>query len=155
MLIDPVQSDNHDVVLTLETNIDDCSGEALSFTLQQLMEHGALDAFCLPIYMKKNRPAYLLKVICKPDQREQLESIIFRNTTTIGIRVQEMQRTKLERKIIAVETPWGMADVKCCSHGTETYYYPENDSVAQLALKNEIGFPELYNMIQAYVRTHA
>ncbi len=155
MLIDPVQNDNHDVVLTLETNIDDCSGEALSFTLQQLMEHGALDAFCLPIYMKKNRPAYLLKVICKPDQREQLESIIFRNTTTIGIRVQEMQRTKLERKIIAVETPWGMADVKCCSHGTETYYYPENDSVAQLALKNEIGFPELYNMIQAYVRTHA
>ena len=121
MLIEPLSHDVHDTILTLETNIDDCSGEALSYTLQQLMDAGALDAFCIPIYMKKNRPAYLLKVICSPADREKLESIIFRNTTTIGIRVQELARTKLERKILAVETPWGMADVKCCTHGNQTY----------------------------------
>src|SRR5699024_1296248 len=140
--------DVHDTILTLETNIDDCSGEALSYTLQQLMDAGALDAFCIPIYMKKNRPAYLLKVICSPADREKLESIIFRNTTTIGIRVQELARTKLERKILAVETPWGMADVKCCTHGNQTYYYPEIDSVCKLASRLGIGFPEMYNMIQ-------
>lgn len=152
MLIEPAAADTHDTILTLETNIDDCTGEALSFTMEQLMAAGALDVFYLPIYMKKNRPAYLLKVICTPDTRTELESIIFRNTTTIGIRIQEMQRTKLSRKILAIETPWGMADIKCCTHGGETYYYPENDSVCQLAIKENIGFPEMYNLLQAYVR---
>lgn len=152
MLIEPAACDIHDTILTLETNIDDCSGEALSYTMQQLLEAGALDAFCIPIYMKKNRPAYLLKVICNLQDREKMESIIFRNTTTIGIRVQEIARTKLERKILAVETPWGMADVKCCTHDDQTYYYPESDSVCKLASSLGIGFPEMYNMIQGYAR---
>lgn len=152
MLLQPLSRDTHDTILSLETNIDDCSGEALSYTLQQLMEAGALDAFCIPIYMKKNRPACLLKVLCTPEQRTEMESIIFRNTTTIGIRAQEMQRTKLPRKISALETPWGMADVKCCTHGSDTYYYPESDSVSRLARQHGKGFTEMYNMIQAYAR---
>lgn len=152
LLLEPDDNDTSDTILTLETNIDDCSGEALAFTMEQLFAAGALDAFYLPIYMKKNRPAYLLKVICSPEKQKELEAIIFRNTTTIGIRIQKLQRTRLERKILAVETPWGMADVKCCTHGNETYYYPENDSVCQLAAREKIGFPEMYNMIQAYVR---
>ena len=152
MLLQPLSKDTHDTILSLETNIDDCSGEALSYTMQQLLDAGALDAFCIPIYMKKNRPAYLLKVLCNPEQRTEMESIIFRNTTTIGIRIQEMQRTKLPRKIFALETPWGMADVKCCTYGNDTYYYPENDSVSRLAKQNGTGFTEMYNMIQAYAR---
>lgn len=152
MLLQPLSKDTHDTILSLETNIDDCSGEALSYTMQQLLDAGALDAFCIPIYMKKNRPACLLKILCNPEQRTEMESIIFRNTTTIGIRVQEMQRTKLPRKIFALETPWGMADVKCCIYGSDTYYYPENDSVSRLAKQNKTGFTEMYNMIQAYAR---
>ena len=152
MLLQPLSKDTHDTILSLETNVDDCSGEALSYTMQLLLDAGALDAFCIPIYMKKNRPAYLLKVLCNPEQRAEMESIIFRNTTTIGIRIQEMQRTKLPRKIFALETPWGMADVKCCTYGNDTYYYPENDSVSRLAKQNETGFTEMYNMIQAYAR---
>lgn len=150
MLLQPVNDTTHDIILSLETNIDDCSGEAIAFTMQQLMEQGALDAFCIPIYMKKNRPAQLLKVICEKEKRTQMESIIFQNTTTIGIRVQEMNRTKLSRRIITLETPWGMADVKCCSHGNETYYYPENDSICKLAAENQIGFPDMYGMVKAY-----
>ena len=152
MLLQSSAGEDHDTILSMETNIDDCTGEALSFTLQQLLKEGALDAFCIPIYMKKNRPAYLLKVLCQPDDRAKMEAIIFHNTTTIGIRFQEMHRTKLDRRIIAVETPWGMADVKCCTYGSDTYYYPENDSVKQLALLNEVGFSEMYGMIQAYTR---
>lgn len=152
MLIQPLSKDTHDTILSLETNVDDCSGEALSYTMQLLLDAGALDAFCIPIYMKKNRPACLLKVLCNPEQRAEMESIIFRNTTTIGIRIQEMQRTKLPRKIFALETPWGMADVKCCTYGNDTYYYPENDSVSRLAKQNGTGFTEMYNMIQAYAR---
>ena len=152
MLLQPLSKDTHDTILSLETNVDDCSGEALSYTMQLLLDAGALDAFCIPIYMTKNRPAYLLKVLCNPEQRAEMESIIFRNTTTIGIRIQEMQRTKLPRKIFALETPWGMADVKCCTYGNDTYYYPENDSVSRLAKQNGTGFTEMYNMIQAYAR---
>ena len=152
MLLQPLSKDTHDTILSLETNVDDCSGEALSYTMQLLLDAGALDAFCIPIYMKKNRPACLLKVLCNPEQRTEMESIIFRNTTTIGIRIQEMQRTKLPRKIFALETPWGMADVKCCTYGNDTYYYPENDSVSRLAKQNGTGFTEMYNMIQAYAR---
>lgn len=152
MLLQPLSKDTHDTILSLETNIDDCSGEALSYTMQLLLDAGALDAFCIPIYMKKNRPACLLKVLCNPEQRAEMESIIFRNTTTIGIRIQEMQRTKLPRKIFALETPWGMADVKCCTYGNDTYYYPENDSVSRLAKQNGTGFTEMYNMIQSYAR---
>ena len=152
MLLQPLSKDTHDTILSLETNVDDCSGEALSYTMQLLLDAGALDAFCIPIYMKKNRPACLLKVLCYPEERAEMESIIFRNTTTIGIRIQEMQRTKLPRKIFALETPWGMADVKCCTYGNDTYYYPENDSVSRLAKQNGTGFTEMYNMIQAYAR---
>ena len=152
MLLQPLSKDTHDTILSLETNVDDCSGEALSYTMQLLLDAGALDAFCIPIYMKKNRPACLLKVLCNPEQRAEMESIIFRNTTTIGIRIQEMQRTKLPRKIFALETPWGMADVKCCTYGNDTYYYPENDSVSRLAKQTGTGFTEMYNMIQAYAR---
>ena len=152
MLLQPLSKDTHDTILSLETNVDDCSGEALSYTMQLLLDAGALDAFCIPIYMKKNRPACLLKVLCNPEQRAEMESIIFRNTTTNGIRIQEMQRTKLPRKIFALETPWGMADVKCCTYGNDTYYYPENDSVSRLAKQNGTGFTEMYNMIQAYAR---
>ena len=154
MLLQPLSKDTHDTILSLETNVDDCSGEALSYTMQLLLDAGALDAFCIPIYMKKNRPACLLKVLCNPEQRAEMESIIFRNTTTIGIRIQEMQRTKLPRKIFALETPWGMADVKCCTYGNDTYYYPENDSVSRLAKQNGTGFTEMYNMIQAYARVN-
>ncbi|MCC8049474.1 MAG: nickel pincer cofactor biosynthesis protein LarC [Clostridiales bacterium] len=143
----PVDSDS---ILVLETNIDDCTGEALAFTMQRLLEAGALDAFYLPIYMKKNRPAYLLKAICNPEDREVLEAIIFENTTTIGIRRQTMQRTKLSRKIISVQTPWGQADIKCCDYESNTKYFPENDSVSRLAMENGIGFPKMYRLLQNF-----
>ncbi len=142
--------DSADTILSLESNIDDCTGEALSFTMQELFAHGALDVFYVPIYMKKNRPAYLLRVLCRAEDQAVLESIIFKNTTTIGIRAQEMQRTKLPRQVVSLDTPWGKADVKCCTHGGETRCYPENDSVSELARRNQTGFPEMYHQIQEY-----
>ncbi len=139
-----------DSILVLETNIDDCTGEALAFTMQRLLDAGALDAFCIPISMKKNRPAYLLKAICNPEDREILEAIIFENTTTIGIRRQTMQRTKLSRRIVPVQTPWGQADIKCCDYERNVKYFPENDSVSRLAMENGIGFPKMYRLLQDF-----
>lgn len=150
MLLRPLQEAAHDTILSMETNIDDCSGEAIAYTLQQLLEAGARDAFCIPIYMKKNRPAQLLKVLCDEKDQKQMEAIIFRNTTTIGIRTQKMVRTLLDRRILALETPWGMADVKCCTYENETFCYPENDSICRLSSINKIGFTEMYHLVQAY-----
>ena len=74
MLLQPLSKDTHDTILSLETNVDDCSGEALSYTMQLLLDAGALDAFCIPIYMKKNRPACLLKVLCRNSARKWSQS---------------------------------------------------------------------------------
>lgn len=148
MLLEPVTQQKEHSILMLQTNIDDCTGEALSFTLEQLMNAGALDVYYTPVYMKKNRPAWLLTVLCTHEQRPCMEHIIFRNTTTIGIRALEVNRTRLDREIHTIETPWGTADIKCCTWKDETYFYPENDSVSRLAKQADVGFTEMYHKVQ-------
>ena len=83
----------------LETNLDDCTGEALGYTMEKLLEAGAADVWYQPIYMKKNRPAVMLCVLCRLEQKECLERIIFENTTTIGIRYQPVWRDTLQRRL--------------------------------------------------------
>ncbi len=134
-------------LLKLETNIDDSTGEMLGFVLEELMYAGALDAYYTPVYMKKNRPAWLLSVLTTPAKRKEMERIIFRNTTTIGIRCFPAGRTALERTHSQVNTPWGPADVKCCTFEGETFVYPEYDSVARIARENQVPFKEVLNTI--------
>ncbi len=138
-----------DEIVKLETNLDDCTGEALGYVMELLFEAGALDVWYQPVFMKKNRPAYLLSILCRPQDREAMEAIAFRHTTTIGIRCQVMQRSKLPRKIITVSTPWGEADVKCCRFRQETCCYPEYESVAKLSREGGAPFSEVYRAAQA------
>jgi hypothetical protein len=152
MLLQPLTQPEDEKLLMLQTNIDDCTGEALSFTLGLLMESGARDAYYTPVYMKKNRPAYLLTVLCEAKDRPRMEQIIFRHTTTIGIRAIAIDRTRLDRENLHLETPWGPADVKVCTCGSETYYYPENDSVSRLALREDLAFPEMYHKIKEWAQ---
>ena len=97
-----------DTVWVLETNVDDCTGEQLGYVQEQLLEEGALDACYLPVFMKKSRPAWQLQVLSRREDVKKLEQLIFRETTTIGIRRYEAHRTVLPRRIVTVETPWGM-----------------------------------------------
>ena len=83
----------------METNIDDCSGEMLGFVMEQLLDQGALDVFFTSIFMKKNRPAYRLTVVCNEEKMDLLQKVIFTQTTTIGIRYRKEQRTVLKRQI--------------------------------------------------------
>ena len=155
MIIEDAGTD-YDHILMLETNMDDCTGEAMGFVMEELLAAGALDVFYTPIYMKKHRPAYQLSVMCVPEKRRDMESLIFRHTTTIGLRAYEVQRTKLFRKIISLETPWGMADVKQCQFNDEIYYYPESDSILQLAQANQRSFTEMYHEVKEYAaKTHS
>lgn len=137
-----------DTIWKLETNIDDSSGEALGYTMEKLLKAGARDVHYYPVFMKKNRPAWQLNVICTKDQIPTLETIIFRETTTIGIRRQEMERTCLDRRQDEVETPYGKVQIKICSHNGETWCYPEYDSVAKVAGKCNAAWQTVYRIAQ-------
>ncbi len=135
-----------DVIYKLETNLDDCSGEALGYVMERLFEAGARDVHYMPVYMKKNRPAYQLDVICDKERVPVLEDIIFRETTTIGIRRQEMERCVLLRRIETVQTLFGEARVKVC-HLPEKRYYPEYESVSALCRQTGKPYQEVFHLI--------
>ena len=135
-------------IYKLETNIDDCTGEALGYTMQRLLEAGARDVHYTPVFMKKNRPAYELNVICTEEKREELEHIIFEETTSIGIRRIPVERTVLDRRMVQVDLPWGKASLKICGTGTREWVYPEYESVAELAKKAGIPFAKMYQIVK-------
>lgn len=135
-----------DTIIKLESNIDDCTGETLGYVMELLYEAGAREANYMPVFMKKNRPAWLLTVLCKEEQVSVMEQIIFRETTTIGIRRQEMGRTILKREKRAVTTPLGEIEVKVCTFDGQEYFYPEYESVKKLCEKTGISYKEAYHM---------
>ena len=130
----------------METNIDDCSGEILGYTEDLLFQNGALDVFYTPIFMKKNRPAYRLTVSCKKENMKKLQNIIFKETTTIGIRYRYENRTELERESIELDTKFGKIKAKKVKNQDETYIYPEYESIKELAIKNDIPLKDLYKI---------
>lgn len=139
-----------DVIYRLETNIDDSTGETLGYVMEQLFEAGARDVFYTPVYMKKNRPAWLLSVICRETDIQKLEAVIFRETTTIGIRRTKMERTILAREQKTVSTPFGEIQMKVCRHGGETYRYPEYESLARLCREQGISYKEALALAAKY-----
>ena len=136
-----------DTIIKMETNIDDCSGEVLGFVMERLMKAGARDVHYVPVFMKKNRPAWVLNVICKEEDIETLQNIIFEETTTIGIRYSRMERTILPRETRTLPTPWGEVLAKVCTLNGKEQLYPEYESVAQLSREKEIPFAEIYRYI--------
>lgn len=131
-------------LVVMETNIDDCSAEILGYTSEKLLKAGALDVFYTPIYMKKNRPAYCLTVCCRKEQVHELQRIIFRETTTIGIRYRLEERCELVRELVEVDTPWGKVQGKKVKNEEECYVYPEYESVKELAERENVPLKEVY-----------
>ena len=135
-------SDNYteqDEIMVLETNLDDCTGEMLGAAMEILMENGALDAFYTPIFMKKNRPAWCLTVLARPEDTEKMERLIFLHTTTIGIRRHLDQRRILKREKAVVPTAYGELQVKRVVLEDGYRDYPEYESAKKLAV--ETGKP--------------
>ncbi len=147
MLIED-EAEGKDVIYKLETNVDDCSGESLGYAMERLLDAGARDVHYLPVYMKKNRPAYQLNVICSKEDISRMEQIIFEETTTIGIRKIPMERTVLRREIRSVQTPLGEARVKVCTYRGQQRFAPEYDSVTALCRKHGKNYEEVYQMVQ-------
>ena len=132
-----------DVIWKLETNIDDCTGEALGFVMDELLAAGAKDVSFTPCFMKKNRPAYLLNVICDESDILQLENIIFTHTTTIGIRRMKMERTILERCQKTIETQFGPVRVKEVTLNGKVRLSAECDDIAEIARRTGMPFGKI------------
>ena len=129
----------------VEANIDDSTGEELGLTMEKLLAVGAADVHFVPCFMKKNRPAYILRVIAEAEKISAVEDVIFRNTSTIGLRKYPVERSCMERKIISVQLPEGEVEVKKCWRGDIVRYYPEFESVKKVAEQSGRAFRDLYN----------
>ena len=126
-------------VLVLETEIDDASPQLLGPLLDQLLGAGALDAFFTPVQMKKGRPGVLVTVLAPPERRGAVEELLFRETTTLGVRHQEWERTVLEREISTVETAYGPIRVKIGRRGGTVYNaWPEFDDCQRAAAEKGV-----------------
>lgn len=130
-----------DQLVLLETNIDDVSPQVLGFVMERAFELGALDCWFTPIQMKKNRPAVMLSVLCENERRTELTDLIYRETTTLGIRVRAVERECLEREFVSVETEFGSIDVKVGKlDGKVVNVMPEYEQVRRIALEKGVAF---------------
>ena len=159
MLIQPAGTAQaaQDTICKLETNIDDCTGEALGYVMDRLLAAGARDVYYTPVYMKKNRPAYLLSVLCLAEDIPAMEQIIFAETTTIGIRRVRMERRILTRRIRTVQTSLGSVQVKeCdvpCGEDISPRCYPEYESVKELCQRCGYTYQDAYRTILKELET--
>jgi hypothetical protein len=141
-----------DTAVELSCNLDDCSGQVLGAAMEELFSAGCLDAWAAPIFMKKSRPAYLLCVLCEPANADRMEQILFRQTTTLGVRRRDCRRTKLIRRFETVETPYGPIRVKVGRRGqTDLSAAPEYEDCLAAARAHHVSLREV---IQAAVETH-
>lgn len=138
----------HDTVWLLETNLDDVPGEVIGYCFDRLFAAGALDVFTMPITMKKNRPGVLLSVLTEAANLVGVEEVLFRETGTLGLRRVRMERDKLHRKAVTVETPWGPVQGKVAwREGREARFAPEYEDCARVAREKGIALVEIYNQI--------
>ncbi len=130
----------HERIVKLECEIDDMNPQFFGPLMESLIAAGAYDVFYTPVQMKKNRPGTLVTVLARPDLRAPLTDILFRSSTTIGVRYQEMSRACLERATESVETPFGLIRFKVARrNGEELNAAPEFDDCARLAAEHNVS----------------
>ena len=137
-----------DQMWVMESNIDDCTGEMLGFAMEMIRAAGAADVWATPIFMKKNRPAYMLSVLCREDKLEELETLMLTQTTTIGVRRYPVSRTIMDRRDETVSTRFGDARVKVCGYKGKQYFYPEYESVKTICREHGVDFRTAYDEIR-------
>ena len=135
-------------ITIIETNIDDCSPEILGYTMEKLLKSGANDVFFTPIYMKKNRPAVKLTVLCRNEAVDELAKIIFSETTTIGIRIREEKRICLARKAQVISTVYGDLKVKEIEFDGEKKLIPEYEDAKKLAENAGVPLCKIYESMK-------
>jgi len=133
-----------DSIFVLEANLDDASGQVLAWAVEQLLAHGALDAWVAPVTMKKGRPGHLLGALAPAPVRARLTELLLRETPTLGVRAHAVERTVLERRHETVETGWGPVRVKVGRLlGEEVNAAPEFEDCARLAREKNVPLKQV------------
>ena len=144
-----VEVDNDELLLMIETNVDDLSPQVFGHVMERALEMGALDCYFTPVQMKKNRPGVLLSVLCRPADREKLTHMIFTETTTLGVRSYEVARRALEREANRVETQYGPIDVKVAKlNGHVVNEMPEYAQCQEAARKFGVPLREVESAVR-------
>jgi pyridinium-3,5-bisthiocarboxylic acid mononucleotide nickel chelatase len=142
-----------EMISVLEANLDDLNPQVFGYVMDRLFEEGALDAFAMPVQMKKNRPGTLLTVLCKPEDASRLTQLIFSETTTLGVRRRDEMRQTLARRWENVRTAWGDVRIKIASmNGTVTNYAPEYEDCRRIAAEHHVP---LKTVIQEAARAYS
>lgn len=140
--------DDTDTIWVLETNLDDVSGERIGFAIESAWKAGALDVFTTPIQMKKHRPGVMLTVLCRREDRQTMEAILFRQTGTLGIRVRRQERMVLPRASIGVNTRWGVVRGKVSKLPTgEIDFSPEYDDCSWIAVERGLRLQDVVDEV--------
>ncbi|HET7578337.1 MAG TPA: nickel insertion protein [Bacillales bacterium] len=135
-------------MIKLEVNLDDTPGEWLGHVMDLLFEAGANDVFYIPIYMKKNRPGVMLQLLCDRSKRETMEQILFRETTTLGVRYYPLTVHRLERRFYKISTEWGEVTVKEGLHNGEIVQRaPEYEDCRRIAKKHDVPLKKIYEQV--------
>ena len=143
-----------DWVTVIEANIDNMSGELLGDLMERLLAVGALDVSYTPMQMKKNRPAVMLRVICSQETGDSLAMLLLRETTTLGVRIQHMQRLKAQRSFQSIETPFGPLIVKIKRLGKRILSAaPEYEECQRIARERGIPLTEIYEVAQHIIES--
>jgi hypothetical protein len=140
-----IDKERSETVVVLESNLDDMNPELLGYLMDSLFDAGAKDVSFSPIQMKKNRPGTQLQVIGQPEDRERLTAIIFRESTTLGIRYSFSQRAVLKREGLVVDSPWGkMSLKKVINQDGRTVLMPEYEECRRIAQENHLALRDVY-----------
>ena len=142
-------------IVVLEASLDDATGETMGYAMERVMEAGALDVYLTPLYMKKNRPAVLLTVLCRPKDKERLASLILKETPTLGLRTREEERYVLPRESTRVDLGYGSVGIKKALCDGDGKASPEYEDCAALARKTGKPLREIMeDAISAYRERH-
>ena len=141
-------ADKGDSILELSCNVDDMTGEAIGFALEQLMAQGALDIFTIPIGMKKSRPGVLMTLLCRESERDKFVRLIFKHTSTLGIREKQCDRYTLARETEYVDTPYGKIRKKnSAGYGVRRSKY-EYEDIAKAACEQSCSIAQILSSLE-------
>ena len=139
--------ERRDEIIELSCNVDDMTGEEIGFAMERLFEGGALDVYTIPIGMKKNRPGTLIRVMCSAEKKDEIIRLLFRHTTTIGLRQQKLSRYVLDRTVEEKTSGVGKIRIKNSSgYGTERKKY-EFEDLARIAKEKNLSLKEVKDLL--------
>jgi uncharacterized protein (DUF111 family) len=153
--VQPEQAPSEETITVLDANLDDLNPQIFGYVMDRLLEEGALDVFGTSVQMKKNRPGMQLTVLCRPGDASRLTGLLFRETTTLGVRQRQEKREVVDRRWVMVTTQWGDVRMKVGStNGSVTNYAPEYEDCRRIALEQQVPLKHVIEQaVQRYLHS--